>query len=322
MNKTSKGGQILRGCLLFISILFLFIPEMASAQAYYNKSLRPRPEIYFQVGGGPAGLQYSLSKGGSTMKLGAKGGLGILFFVSNHIGINLGLDFSAYHTNASLDNTVMLMSPELDPEKVPFEWRVLAGGYEEEQTAQLVAVPVTIQGQWPLYNTINLYAQAGIRFGFPLNISRYKSKAAFMITSGYYPETATELANMPQRGFGEIKDWQRDGTLDLAISYSAMLEAGAKFQLGERVFAYTGLYFEYGLNTIRGDVDKPFINYQPDDIYKNTTSNSLIKSTALVGEDVHLMSYGIILRLSIALSSSGNNSMNSTSKSGYKCYCQ
>lgn len=295
--------SLLKHCRIhfFYVSLAIFFLATGKMHAQLQPQVRQLPNLEFQVwgSGGFAGSHYNVSGGTSSLQFGAQAGLGFAYFFHPNWAVGAGLEFGSYHTKASLYNGTTIAAPATDENGTIFEWQVTALGYQEEQRAYILNLPVTLQYQYFFSKTIGLYAKGGIKFGFPC-YHHYDATATSLVTSGYYPATNTWVTYDPDLGFGSIDNYASSGNLDLNLSYSATAEIGAKFYLWEKLFLYMGAYIDYGLNAIcKSDVNS-LLDYQPKNISRYQSGHSMVKVKPLVNES-KLLAYGVTLRLALGI---------------------
>ncbi len=266
--------------------LFLLVSYLGSAQTH---------EVSFSAGGGLAGLNYDINNGTSKQKPGFQGGIGYTKFLNARWGIATGLELGYYQTKATLTPNTVFSSYSVDSENNAFEFRVKTKGYQEMQKLYALNIPLLLQYQTLADRKTKFYSQAGLKFSIPLK-SPFHTQAEEISAAGYYPDVNAEINDLPAHGFGAQTNWNSKGDYDFNISYSLAAEAGAKFRLSARSYLYTGFFIDYGLNNIKKqEGQETLLTYHPTAL--NQSQATGVFSLANTTGDVHLMGYGIKLRI-------------------------
>jgi hypothetical protein len=211
-------------------------------------------EWSINLGGGVSTLKYQPAAGSAASGIGGLFGIGYTRFFSSHWGFVTGLEASLYNSVHTLEN----LSPEY-PIAVPaglqgdFFLRANYAGYEEKQRAMYVRLPLMLQ-----FQSSSFYLGAGVKIGMPVSATSDISVGS-VTTSGYSDYTAQVYENMPTHGFDTYSNVKSSDKLDLGISGALALETG--FKLGSSF--YTGIYFDYGLNSIQKESSHDFLGYNP-----------------------------------------------------------
>jgi hypothetical protein len=258
-----------------------------------------RHELLLYGAGGASMLKYSLAKdGGKTdgaNNIVLTAGLGYTWNINEHIGIVTGLEITEYESKAEYS----AISGDRDygvTEKNRFNFGYSITGYIEEQDFILLSVPVMAQYNFPMSGSIVSYLSGGLKIGYPVQAKATISSTAINTFGHYYYENQT-YTGLPQYGFitnNKSASMERD--IDTNISVALSLEAGLKFLLLDKILLYSGIYFDYGLNSLRSEKEMQLINYQelnPSDLRYGSILN-----TSFV-DDVRLFGIGLKLRLSL-----------------------
>jgi outer membrane protein assembly factor BamA len=86
--------------------------------------------------------------------------------------------------------------------------------------------------------------------------------------------------------------------IDLGFSAALALETGFRFTLTGKIGLYTGLYFDYGLNSIQKTNDRHLLEY--DRSNETVFKYSSVLNTGLT-DKVNLLSTGLKIRISLNL---------------------
>jgi hypothetical protein len=248
--------------------------------------------------GGYSSINYTLNKTGSTKSsFGGGAGLGYTFNINPAIGIVTGIEMVTYSGEASFDNIPDEYSEGSGTELFRFSYSLR--DCRETQNLTLFSIPVMAQYSLPLGGgTTKFYASGGFKFGFPIS-AQAEITPGTATTSGYYAHEDMTYVNLPQHGFvsnAKLPDIKKD--IDLGFSATLALETGVRFTLTDKLFLYTGLYFDYGLNNIQKVNDKHLLEYDASN--ESTFKYNSVLNTGLV-DKVNLLSVGLKIRVSLNL---------------------
>jgi outer membrane protein OmpA-like peptidoglycan-associated protein len=228
-----------------------------------------RHEFSINVGGGLSALQSKSTAGSASLGLGGFAGAGYAFHFSEHWGIGTGVEaalFNGKYSLASLSDSYQSNDGEEN-----FEYHYTMEGYSDRQQAILLNIPLMLR-----FQTGKFYAALGGKAGIPLS-AKFNSSADRLDASGVYPPPALTLHDPAFMGFGKFTDLSHKGDLTLKTAFFASVEAGVRWQLSDRLALSTGIYLDYGLNSVRPSAAAPLIDYPASDQYQ---PNSMLTSTS------------------------------------------
>ena len=258
--------QILLGAILLV---------FGNAQAQKAKQY-----LSLDLGGGIHNLEYDLLNGSVKNQYGYTAKVGYSYFFSPGWGIGTGIGVGSFGASSTLNG--LSATPSVDSDGTTYEFRNNFKGWNEEQRALLLEVPLTVQYRHSISKKVGLLASVGGQISIPVS-SRYKTTAGEMITTGYYSQWNVELYDLPRHGLSTYSD-SFSGTLDLKSAYSGIADVGFTFQLSKKMNFYVGGYFNYGLNNIITPGAK--LVYQPDGTYNGILSSDRVK-------DVKPLAFGL-----------------------------
>jgi outer membrane protein OmpA-like peptidoglycan-associated protein len=116
-----------------------------------------------------------------------------------------------------------------------------------------------------------LYAAAGGKVGLPLGGRDAACHVSTMQNSGYYAYEDYEYTTQQFMGFGTFTDIDAKDKLSFKTAFFISMEMGAKWKLTEKLYLYTGVYLDYGLNNI---VETRLIASLPTFVAYNTANPS------------------------------------------------
>lgn len=251
-------------------------------------------ELGIELNGGLQGMQYTLQNG--TVQQLPAGSLGLTygFRLGRHLHLLTGLSGGIYRTRASLGDSVVYNSGQVDDAGSAFLYNVKATGYKETQEFIAAGVPLLLQYQTGGSRT-RWYFDVGGRALFPLTASIHQS-ARQLSLSGYYPDYNIEVSNLPQHGFGTYTNWTSTQTVALKPAAILTVSTGISFRLSRGSRFYSGVYLDYGLTTLKSANDSmPLVTYNAAG-GSQVQANSVLKMP--VSGQTTLLSYGVQLRVS------------------------
>jgi len=269
---------------IFLLICLLLTVNIATAQSH---------EFSIYASGGMSNFNYKFDAGTVSGGFGGGGGIDYTCNISPQFGITTGVGFAMYGSKATSEGFSGQYNAFDDGDELQFSYTV-ATGYEETQSATLLTIPVMAQYRAPFGSgSTSFYAAGGLKLGLPLSAKTLITSKN--TTSGHYLYEDQTYENLPQHGFiSDVGISMMKSDVDLGFSTMLSLEAGLRFSLSEKTGLYTGLFFDYGLNSIQKSNDKHVVEYQPSapSLFKN---NSIL-NTGMV-DKINLMSVGIKVKI-------------------------
>jgi hypothetical protein len=148
-----------------------------------------------------------------------------------------------------------------DPEGADFEFRTTLRNYGERESVVLLTIPFMLHYRSnPERNMF--YAAVGGKLGFPIS-GRYRVVEGTSSNSGYYAFEDFEYTDQSFMGFGSFYNFG-DQEIKLNPTYMLAMEAGMNWRL-QHILLYTGVYFDYALNTIAEKSGQLMVSYNGDD---------------------------------------------------------
>ncbi len=273
--------------LLTLAILSLMLTAGARAQEL-------RHEVAVKAGAGVSSMRYKALAGDNPFRPGFKAGLGYTFFLSEKWGIGTGVEIARYNNRITLPDGVMYSTPVLDGNRAGQRINRIAGafGFVEKQNLTALQIPLTIQFNAPAGKSVRFYSLAGVKVGLPIMASYSQSASA--ISAGTLTMAGGEgnyREEISRNGY------TNDGGFEAGTAVMLTGEVGAKFRLSEKMWLYTGVYIDYGLNDVRKNAapETNLIHYNansPD----ATTGNSLMQMSSAVSK-ANPLSFGFNISL-------------------------
>jgi OOP family OmpA-OmpF porin len=247
-----------------------------------------------ELNGGLQGTRFPLENGQTKALPGTSLGLGYSFRLGNKWVLRTGVTGGLYRTKASLQDSIVFTSYQVDDAGSAFQYTMKAKGYKETQQFFAASVPLLLQyhtagegAQW--------YFEGGGKVFVPFNTSIDVS-AEKLILSGYYPDFNVDVSNLPQHGFGTVNGWTASANTKLKPAAALCAATGVSFGVSPGTRLYAGVYIDYGLTDLKKKNDSmPFATYNPTGITGVHASSVLNMQNA---GKVSLLSFGLQLRLS------------------------
>jgi hypothetical protein len=269
----------------------------ATAQDAQNQDIK-KHELSIYGLGGYSPIGYTLAGNGSkSSSIGGGAGLGYTFNISPSLGIVTGVEMATYSAEASFDNIADEYSDGTGINLLQFSYSLK--NYKEKQSVTLFSIPVMAQYSLPLGGgATRFYASGGFKLGFPVS-AQADITPGTATTLGYYDHEKVTYVNLTQHGFvsnATLPAVKKD--IDLGFSAALSLETGIRFALTGKIGLYTGLYFDYGLNSIQKVNDRHVLEY--DSSNEATFKYNSVLNTGLT-DKVNLISVGLKVRIGLGL---------------------
>ncbi|MDR2026196.1 MAG: hypothetical protein LBQ01_01390, partial [Prevotellaceae bacterium] len=219
------------------------------------------------------------------------------FAVNPSLGITAGVEMSTYTAEASFGSISKEYEEGTGRDRLKFLYSLK--DFRETQNVTVFSVPVTARYSLPLgHGSTGFYASGGFKFGFPVTAKADISPGTAM-TSGYYYHEGVGYVNLPQHGFlNNVKLPDVSADTDLGFSAALTLETGLRFTLTGKIDLYTGLYFDYGLNSIQRTDSRHLLEYDASN--ESAFRYSSVLNTALT-DKINLLNVGLKVRISLKL---------------------
>ncbi|MDR2579937.1 MAG: OmpA family protein [Fibromonadaceae bacterium] len=221
-------------------ILSIFIVLSIGLQAFAS-------EFSVYGGGGLSTLMYNVKEGDKSHGFGVFFGLGYTYFFAPSWGLGSGLEMAFYNANYGFKKYSQQPYMSNDYEGNEIEFHSTVNGYKEKQSVMLLQIPLMLQYQRG--DNHQFYAAAGTKIGFPLTGTN-KISADSVKNSGYREFEDYEYTTQKFMGFGKFEREKSEKKLPLQTAVLLSTEAGMKWKLNEAFRLYTGVYFDYGLNSV------------------------------------------------------------------------
>jgi OOP family OmpA-OmpF porin len=254
-------------------------------------------QFNLELDGGLQGTMYSLQNGKSQQQPGGSLGVGYTYPLRPDLDFLTGVTAGVYRTKATLNDGAIFSSYQVDDLGSAFQYSVKTIGYKETQRFFTVSIPLMIQYHTPVNQQLEWYIDGGGKVFVPFG-SNIQASAKQLVLSGYYPDYNIEVANLPQHGFGTIDNWKANTTTKLKPSAALSAATGISFNVLPNTRLYAGIYIDYGLTGLKGKSDSmPLATYSSNGVTGVKAGSLLNQSKA---GDVHLLSFGLQVRLSFA----------------------
>jgi len=279
-------------------ILFVF-----STMNMMGQRQKTSLEFSLHTGGGFDAYAFGPSKkANSSSGYGAEVGAGFSGFFSPTFGIYVGVGLNFVNIKSKLDTLkyvtsgLIVVDGEGNPRK--YDLHTLLRGYTEAQTSMFITIPVMLQYQTKLTEhwhykqrkNVAFYAMGGFKIHFLVN-NKYEVMVPTLHNAGYFTDMGVWITGPTSQGFGTFHNSNvSNGKLNFGVMGSLALEAGAKWRVDRKIFLYTGVYFDCGLND-------PFRSSR--ETLADYTSVNKLKNLPLlkVADRINLLAVGIKVRV-------------------------
>jgi hypothetical protein len=245
----------------YLFLLFVAVIAWSSLSGQSNSMANPvaKHEYTLYAGGGLSTLRYESSIGARSNLAGGLLGAEYRFFPLKRFGLGVGVEIAFYNVKGLIDNYSYAEITK-DPNGADFEFRTTMRNYGERESIVMFNIPFMIHYRGdPEKNAF--YAAVGGKLGFPVS-GKYRVVEGSSFNSGYYAFEDYEYTDQKFMGFGSFPEFG-DQEIKLNPTYMFSLEAGMNWRL-QYILLYTGLYFDYALNTIAEKTDKFISSYNGD----------------------------------------------------------
>ncbi len=201
----------------------------------------------FFVGGGigMSTLQYKITGTERSNGFGGNVKLGYTYLFLPEWGITTGVEMAFYNTSLSISsytNSYEINNPAY-PAGYQFIVTETGSGYEEQQKATFIQIPLMLKSRHP--GIVTFYISAGVKLAIPLQTTYSGSFSEFSI-KGYSEYTNQVHENEPEYGFSTYQQMPASGDMILKIGALLAVEAGLEGRISRMLKFYIGIYFDYG----------------------------------------------------------------------------
>jgi hypothetical protein len=287
--------------LSLLSVFFLLLTISVSAQ---------KNPYEFSIYGGGGYAAFAIQK--PIIKPASKGfgvdaGVGFTYFFSENWGIHTGVGFGFSNVTNKISILKFITPEQEDCEGYLYDLHTALNNYSEKHKTMFVSLPLMIQYQTRMEpishqkrdKKAGFYAMAGAKALFLVS-NNYTTEITSLYNKAYYPEFDNWINSLPILWLGTFDGNSVNGKLKFNLLAMFALEAGIKWQVGKKLFLYTGAYFDIGLYDYTKKSRVPYSNF--------TTPEHLNELTLLdFAKRMNLMAVGIKVRVAFE----GNKKMNS-----------
>jgi len=270
--------------------LFSFFVLNVSAQ-------RPQHEfsVYGEGGYSAFVIQKPVSKATSA---GFSVGLGVGFtgFINQNWGIHTGAGFGFFNVKNGVNKLPFITPGLIDCEGYLFDLHTTLNYYSERHKTMFVNIPLLVQYQTKMQpisnynkNKAGFYVMAGAKALFMMD-NRHTTEITSLHNDAYYPEFDNWITSQPFLGLGTFKGNTVEGALKFNMLAMFAFETGLKWQIGKKLFLYTGAYFDCGLHNTMKKSRVPYSSF----IFQETLADLTLLDFS---KNKNLMTIGIRVRL-------------------------
>jgi hypothetical protein len=257
-------------------------------------------EVSLYGAGGMSVLNYKLANNGSKTD-GAGGISGIIgasytWFINKRFGISSGVEMTSYGAKTTYDSFSQ-EGKDYGTGYSKFNFSYSITNFVEEQGVTMVSVPILLQYNALLSNTVGFYALGGLKIGVPV-YTKARMFPSHLSTKGWYyyenqwydgANPNNEYKNFDKLGFVNYNNPRISSEIDLKTSFMASIEAGARVSLTDNLMLYIGAYLDCGLNNIRSTSDRQIVTYRRINStaaelgYASVLNSSFVDKTKIFG---------------------------------------
>ncbi len=242
---------------IFLTIIVLgLILSVCSVSTAYSQTKKKTPRskrekydkghfIGFYFDGGVGSLGYRLEGGKAYLQPSFGFYAEYAYFFNPYIGLQTGLQFSLYQTNACLTGN-MYWNDLTDYQNQMYNHKIEFDGWRERQTLYELGIPIGVAFKYKP-KKVGLYGDLGLRINALLN-AEYNHNKGSLTHTAYYPFWDVTMHDLPGRYETETYT-QKDKIDDLSlVSVLGYFDLGMLIQVNKRVDLTIGLYADYTLN--------------------------------------------------------------------------
>jgi hypothetical protein len=269
----------------------------SNAKDTVSVDTRVKHEFSFYGTGGMYNLIYKVQGTSSSSDLGGGAGVGYTYNLDEKIGITTGLEFALYGGEVERGSLEGYYTAAFSNSE-NFRFNYAISGYAEQQRTTMITVPVLLQYKTPLSKSSWFVVAGGAKIGLPVSC-KTSAQYGTLTTSGEFDyEHVIYDEDMADYGFVTgLKGVENSKRVTLKLAGILTLESGLRFSLSQSAFLYTGLFLDYGMNSIQKTRAKNVTEYQASNPSK-FKHNSALESTNV--EKLNFISLGLKIRLSFA----------------------
>lgn len=206
----------------------------------------------------------------SASSFGYHGDIGVGFtgFVSQQCGFHIGAGLGLFKIKTKVGDLKTFTPNLTDWNDHLYNLYTTLSGYSEIHKMMSLNVPFMFQFQtkmsqgwnWKKTQKACYYAMIGAKLHLLFKRS-YDSQITTLYNAAHYPVADNWATTQTFAGLGDFVGKDADGKLGVGILAMFAFETGVKWQIGEKLFLYTGVYFDCGLNDPTKNLRKPVSNY-------------------------------------------------------------
>jgi len=236
----------------------------------------------------------------SSIGFNAGVGIGFTFSITQQWGIHAGIGYGLSNVKAKIGNLLTITTDHVDCEGNFYDLHTTLNNYNEIQKSMFLSVPLMVKFQtkqnfykWKHNKKPGFYAMSGFKTQF-LFMNIFTSEITSLTNKAYYPEFDNWITKLPSLELGEFDGISTKKIPKIRILTIFALEAGAKWQIGDKTFLYTGVFFDCGLNDPTKKYRRPTNTYNSAETLKDFTLLSFTNR-------INYLAVGIKLRLAFDL---------------------
>lgn len=217
--------------------------------------------LFLNAGGGLHSIKYKIENGTVSRANGFAVNSGYDYFFNKNWGVGAGVSLFTHSSSSTF--TYMTEEASVDSDGDNFSFRTYYNNWKEKQRLLSLDVPVALSFQKKIGNKVGVLALIGAKASLPMVLTS-ESNGESVETRGYYKQWEVELYGMPQHNFLTVKGVPRTD-VPSRLFFTGFIDLGATYKISKKLYAYGGVYYNYGLTEIVDGHGKDI--YAQDGVY-------------------------------------------------------
>ncbi len=202
------------------------------------------------------GLNYPQEFTESSLKPEVSLGASFVYKFTSKWALVTGVQFGRLHSTINIKKATIIRN-SVDDRNNAFELIMSSKNFTQEHRQHYYKIPLLAQYTFSLSKTTKLYGALGCSFYRFLTQSS-KVTASSISVSGYYPNLNIEVKNIPNHGFGTLKNVSEEVTTAFDGFTALSIELGFRWNI--KTDFYLGVFLDYGLTDIYKEQELPTIH--------------------------------------------------------------
>jgi hypothetical protein len=187
----------------------------------------------------------------SSPSFGFSGGIGIYYFLNNHMAMKTGIEFNKFESNYALKGTFQDAKLSLDVNSNNFN-KIIEANYDSLVSVNFLTLPLLFNYTTGTPGKFGFYFEAGPQFSYAVTAN--STATGDYKYSGYYPynPAVIQYLSIPELGFYTDDNINRKGSADISkINFSIYGSVGINIPIGYFTSIQIGPEIIIGLSDIQ-----------------------------------------------------------------------